>query len=154
MASLGISTSMRKGNVPFEVTFEADVLGLDIDSWFWEFGDGFSSRKANPTHVYRDPGKFDVRLTVIDTAGIEHVGFESQLITVFKVTINSTKPKGDAPLEVKFSVTEYLPEGYQIDSYLWDFADGSDPSTDASPVHNFQNPGNYPVTVSTIISRI
>lgn len=154
MASLSISANARIGNVPLSVTFSANSTGIDIDSFLWDFGDGFFSRQSNPTHIYRNPGKFNVVLKVIDTSKVEFTESQNQYITAFNISISATKVKGDAPLKVKFSLTEYLPEGYQIDSYSWDFADGSDLSTDASPVHIFQEPGNYPVTISTTLSRI
>ncbi len=151
---LGITASVTSGMAPLAVEFSATVAGIDVDTWLWEFGDGYKSREPTPTHTYNDPGKFDVRLTVVDTAGVTHVGLKMQYIAVFRLVINATKPIGEAPLKVKFSLTEYLPEGYQLDSYVWDFGDGTDTSTDASPVHVFQNPGNYPVTVSAEFSRI
>ncbi len=36
----------------------------NIDSWFWDFGDGTTSTEQNPTHVYTDIGLFTVSLTV------------------------------------------------------------------------------------------
>lgn len=151
---LGITASVTSGMAPVEVEFSAAVSSIDVVTWLWEFGDGYKSREAVPTHVYNDPGKFDVRLTVVDSAGVTHTGVKTQYISIFRLVINATKPTGKAPLKVKFSLTEYLPEGYQLVSYVWDFGDGTDTSVEASPVHVFLNPGNYPVTVSADFSRI
>jgi len=35
-----------------------------IASWLWDFGDGQTGTEQNPTHIYRNPGKYTVRLTV------------------------------------------------------------------------------------------
>jgi PKD repeat protein len=36
----------------------------DINSWFWDFGDGNISTKQNPIHSYAAPGNYTVSLTV------------------------------------------------------------------------------------------
>ncbi|CAH9061997.1 hypothetical protein PSECIP111951_02603 [Pseudoalteromonas holothuriae] len=36
-------------------------------SYYWDFGDGESSTLANPTHIYKQLGSYQVRLSVIDT---------------------------------------------------------------------------------------
>ncbi len=35
----------------------------DAVSFNWDFGDGFSSNQKNPTHVYSQPGTYQVRMT-------------------------------------------------------------------------------------------
>ena len=40
-----------------------------IVSWYWQFGDGSNSTKANPSHIYSKPGKYKVKLTVMDNYG-------------------------------------------------------------------------------------
>ena len=40
-----------------------------IVSYFWQFGDGKNSTKANPTHVYSESGTYNVTLTVTDDYG-------------------------------------------------------------------------------------
>jgi PKD repeat protein len=39
-------------------------------SWSWNFGDGGTATKKNPTHTYAAPGTYDVTLTVKDTSGL------------------------------------------------------------------------------------
>jgi PKD repeat protein len=57
----------RQGPAPLEVYFEDASEGA-IDSWSWDFGDlGAPDRistERNPTHVYRRPGTYTVRLRV------------------------------------------------------------------------------------------
>ena len=40
-----------------------------IDSWRWEYGDGFTSFRRNPDHVYDSPGRYTVTLIVTDNDG-------------------------------------------------------------------------------------
>jgi PKD repeat protein len=61
----------RSGTAPLTVVFEnrsSDPEGGPVTS-MWDFGDGTTSREANPTHVYRRAGTFVVTLTVADAGG-------------------------------------------------------------------------------------
>ncbi len=50
------------------VDCSSDLEG-EIASWSWEFGDGATSDEASPTHVYENPGTYDVSLVVTDQDG-------------------------------------------------------------------------------------
>lgn len=41
----------------------------NIISWYWEFGDGFTSNEQNPEHTYFMPGSYKWKLTVTDDTG-------------------------------------------------------------------------------------
>ena len=47
----------------------SDPFGNTIVSWQWDFGDGSSSSKRNPTHRYRRDGQYTVTLRVADDEG-------------------------------------------------------------------------------------
>jgi len=53
---------------------------------------------------------------------------------------------GKLPLAVTFGVLEELDEG--IETYLWNFGDGSEPSAEASPTHTYEEEGQYTVTLT------
>lgn len=58
----------RDGPAPLDVTFEDRSSGK-VEEWQWEFGDLRSgesnrSRERNPSHLYRTPGHYTVRLEV------------------------------------------------------------------------------------------
>ncbi len=52
-----------KGEVPLEVQFTDKSEGY-LTYRNWDFGDGYSSPVQNPSHVYKIPGKYTVKLTV------------------------------------------------------------------------------------------
>ncbi|HHW85136.1 MAG TPA: PKD domain-containing protein [Chloroflexi bacterium] len=60
------------GAAPLEVAFSSE-RSTDPESsivgYQWDFGDGESSSKANPTHTYTENGVYQVTLTVTDAAG-------------------------------------------------------------------------------------
>lgn len=51
--------------IPATMTFTNNSLGTD--SYFWDFGDGFTSTLQNPVHDYTSPGNFIITLITIDT---------------------------------------------------------------------------------------
>lgn len=43
--------------------------GVNITSWYWEFGDGTNSTEQNPLHTYTSPGRYKVKLKIKTDAG-------------------------------------------------------------------------------------
>ncbi len=56
-------------NTPHTYYFIDQSTG-DIDSWYWEFGDGSFSFEKDPVHVYATTGNYEVTLTVSSQQGI------------------------------------------------------------------------------------
>lgn len=63
-----IWTDDKIGFVPFEVDFIGDS-DLDALTWRWKFGDGDSALVQSPTHVYNEPGLYDINLKI--TASVQ-----------------------------------------------------------------------------------
>lgn len=47
---------------PMLIAFEA-TCSPEPTAWLWRFGDGEYAREASPTHRYREPGRYEVKLT-------------------------------------------------------------------------------------------
>lgn len=62
--------SITAGRPPITVNF-TDQSILGITSWEWDFGDGSTSTKQNPSHIYTDYGNYTVSLTVSDILGMQ-----------------------------------------------------------------------------------
>ncbi|MBI3781981.1 MAG: PKD domain-containing protein [Deltaproteobacteria bacterium] len=57
------------GPAPLRVKFKGEVYDDDVvqPKFTWSFGDGSAeSHERNPTHTYKEPGKYKVTLYVID----------------------------------------------------------------------------------------
>ncbi|MBW2491845.1 MAG: PKD domain-containing protein [Deltaproteobacteria bacterium] len=63
------------------VTFADHSTDSDgaIISWFWDFGDGYTSTNKNPRHWYRGYGTYTVTLTVTDDYGT--ISSQSKTVT-------------------------------------------------------------------------
>jgi PKD repeat protein len=57
------TSDQTEGDAPLVVHFYDMSYGF-ADAREWDFGDGSTSTEKNPIHVYREPGKYDVSLTV------------------------------------------------------------------------------------------
>jgi PKD repeat protein len=63
------------GQAPHSVQFY-DMSTGEIDSWYWEFGDGSVSEAQYPTHTYQNEGKYQVCLTIEGPGGIDDTCIE------------------------------------------------------------------------------
>ncbi len=60
------------GLAPLTVIFDAagsSDVGGQIVAWDWDFGDGGSGSGVTASHLFQDPGTYDVTLTVTDDSG-------------------------------------------------------------------------------------
>jgi PKD repeat protein len=120
----------------------------DPNRWYWDFGDGTSSRDQNPDHVFAEPGLYRVELTVV-----RNIDDESSFV-FHEVHVLPAAPQAEF---------EWAPEFPQVDQevhfhdtsagepgqWLWTFGDGAE-STEQHPVHAFEAPGTYPVTLVVV----
>jgi PKD repeat protein len=75
------NASPTSGPVPLTVYFED--LSTSATSWLWDFGDGSTSTKQNPSHTYIDAGEYTVSLTVEGSLG--SATNTKRLITVYEL---------------------------------------------------------------------
>ncbi len=149
--------------------FEADIIefleggivqftyigseGNGIESYSWDFGDGAVSSEENPSHEYLNPGIFTVSLTVIDTDGDEDTAVKLEYITV----IEDLEPLANFTANARQVIqNEFLnftytgSEGNGIESYSWNFGDGSELSTESNPTHQFLEAGIFTVSLTVV----
>jgi PKD repeat protein len=119
------------------VTFTDKSVG-SISGWLWNFGDGKTSTKQNPVHIYKKPGVFMVTLIV---SGYEGSNATTSTINVYPIPKAnfSVKPKrGVAHSPINFTDKS---EGSVV-SWSWDFGDGRF-SKEQHPVHTYTTAGNF-----------
>lgn len=120
-----------------------DIIGT-INNWSWDFGDGHTAiATATPSHLYQQPGIYNVTLYVENDYGCRD--------TITKTIEIYEKPDIAfayqpvvlcAPAEVHFTATST-----NSVSYEWLFGDGSS-ATIQNPYHTYLSPGNYSVIVT------
>jgi len=114
--------------------------------YLWDFGDGTRSELARPTKIYRRGGTYPVTLTVKDDSGFP-ANQHTDRITV-RVDQGPIADAGVkeilacAKADVPFDGTKSTDVDGVVNSYLWDFGDGS-LGGGARPTHIYERPGRY-----------
>ncbi|MBL7930363.1 MAG: PKD domain-containing protein [Bacteroidia bacterium] len=117
-----------------------------ITNWNWNFGDNNSSTTQNPTHTYAAHGVYTPTLLV--TSNNNCTATAVQTITIHPLPTIAFSPTGACVgANVQFTNTSSIPLG-TINSYVWDFADGTPTVGIVNPVHNYANDATYNVTVT------
>jgi len=120
------------------VTFASN--GSNVQSYYWQFGDGTTSTAASPVHTYATPGKYSVILKVNSTAG--YSASSTQTVTAIPAATASFTIASQFELGRTFNNTST-----SVASVVWDFGDG-DTSHVLSPAHQFATAGTYNVKVT------
>ena len=153
------SSDVSQGEAPLNVSFmgsnSTDENG--IAEYFWNFGDGTTSKEADPSHSYTNLGDFTASLTVTSTVGlsdtavipinvIPQIGFENAFITTWK-TDNSAGLNTD-----QITIPTFPGEVY---NYTVDWGDGQiDTSVTGDITHTYDMPGSYTVSIVGDFPRI
>lgn len=148
MLDVSIYSENRVGAVPFTVRFEAVVNSGDPINFEWNFGDGQQEVSTNPiiTHVYETYGLHSVALKANDSSGSVVVR-ENDYIKIAKLDFIATPSGGMKPLRVHFRNMSIAPAGLSFLSWNWDFGDETAGSNEESPMHVYEEEGDYNVTL-------
>lgn len=148
---IDFEADIQVGCLPLEVQF-TDLSPTPGISYEWNFGDGAtSSDLVSASHIFTDPGEFDISLSIIYAGGCNNSITIPAMVQVnvlpiadFSQTVIATIPKS----VIQF---ESLATG-DITEWLWDFGDNH---TDHSinPLHHYELPGEYEVQLSVISSE-
>lgn len=135
------------GCVPLNVSFTNN--SVNASSFFWDFGDGFTSGETTPTHVFNDTGTFQVMLIATDPTACVPIDTAYTTVVVYNTTVNAsfatTLTDYCDSLKVDFNAST---TGI-ITSFFWDFGDGTT-ATGQNTSHTYTIPGLY--TASLIVS--
>ena len=134
--------------------FSANATGREL-TYSWDFGDRtYQPDASGPqvTHTYNSSGSYTVTVTVTDSVG--HSRSDTSTVQVLP-----------PPPVASFTFTYYYygqivfdasssqaDPSTSIQSYNWDFGDGTNPYTTSSPqvVYTYGNTGTYTVTLTVI----
>lgn len=113
--------------------------------YMWVFGDGYTSSAYSPNHTYAAAGEYNVLL--ISSFDGSCVDTTELLVSVHPtVTALASFPpafycKGDSVSFTDLSTPTPF-------SWTWNWGDGTPPSTTQNPIHEFNKPGNFDVTLT------
>lgn len=84
---------------PFYYHFKDQSSG-NINSWNWDFGDGFSSTEQNPSHQFSEAGTYQICLTVKDLDNVSGCSDQAcqEIVTLDYFSLGGTVYAGEYPL--------------------------------------------------------
>jgi large repetitive protein len=71
-----------------------DLSTGSINTWYWDFGDGYNSSEKNPAHYYANPGVFTVSLVVTGLSGT-YTSIKIDYVTVTNFSTIDIAPEPD-----------------------------------------------------------
>jgi gliding motility-associated-like protein len=130
--------------------------GSEISGWNWNFddpgsGDQNTSALQNPLHLFSVSGTHNVQLIVTNLNGCSD--------TILKTISINALPESNflADTNCVGTLTQFtdlsIPNGGVIDSWLWNFGDGTPNNYQQNPQHLFAAPGNYTVNLTVTNSN-
>lgn len=143
----GFMAALTSGCFPLLISFH-DTSKL-ANSWFWNFGDGYTSIQQNPSHSYNDTGSFKVYLIVTSSGGcVDSIG-KPHYITVYGAFANYgiSPTVGCEPLKATFTDSSISYSG-TISAWHWQFDAISQDTSD------IQNPHFTYNAVGTLTSKL
>lgn len=126
---------LQTGNT---VTF-ANASSGNINTFSWDFGDGGTANVANPSHIYSQPGTYQVCLTLQAPGG----GTCDSLCRTIEVVPDTCNASFSHVIRLD-SVDYTFTGSGTYTNIEWDFGDGQMANT-LNPTHGYTLPGTYTV---------
>lgn len=122
------------------------ISTTQISSIEWDFGFYGGSNVNDTSLFFITPGTVDITLTITTPDGTDSITKSLNVKSVLNPTISVTHTIAKVGETIGFSniASIVIP----IDSYLWDFGDGSK-STESSPTHSYNDAGIYKAILTT-----
>ncbi|MFY0254697.1 PKD domain-containing protein [Chitinophaga sp. 30R24] len=122
----------------------------DVQSYIWDFGDGTTGSGNRPNKIYNAPGKYDITLNIVTTAGCTDQISKTSIVTVPDPKASFTIPDNldlCPPVKVLFTntSTDYV-------NANWDFGDNGTSNKNDPDEHIYARAKTYNV-VLTIYSE-
>ncbi len=122
-----------------------------IVAYQWDFGDYSGASGSAPTfdHTYLQAGSYSVTLRVIDN-GKQSATSGPRTVTVTNVPPTARFSVSCSALSCSFDGTGSSDSDGTINSYWWNFGDGSPLGVGSTATHTFAQNGSYSVTLTVI----
>lgn len=140
-------------NAPVNFTTQSTPNGgTSIISHLWDFGDPASgmsntSNLQNPSHIYANPGTYTVLLQVTNADGCPDT--ISHVIEILpKPPVDFSWINTCLGTTTEFTVNTGVTNVGAVQTFDWDFGDGSVHSTQQDPTHDYAAAGTYTVILT------
>ncbi|HSG68182.1 MAG TPA: PKD domain-containing protein [Bacteroidales bacterium] len=129
--------------------YDESIPSGQIDSWFWDFGDGGTSTQQNPEHTFSDNGLYGVCLTITsDSGSCTSTYCDSIYISGGGIDCEADFYYiQDSTVDLTILFFDMSTPANAITSWDWSFGDGGT-STEQNPVYKYDFAGVYNVCLT------
>lgn len=130
----------------FTKTFANEASSGNVQTYFWDFGDGNTSTQATPTHTYAAAGDYVLKLVL--NRGLACSDSATSLVKVYPGFFPDFDVSGqckNTPIQFRDLTTATYGS---INFWRWNFGDFASPNNTSSiqnPTHTYAAAGNYNV---------
>ncbi|MES2287101.1 MAG: PKD domain-containing protein [Bacteroidota bacterium] len=137
-------------NNPMDFIDSSTVSSGSIASWSWDFGDGNLNTFQNPSNAYIYPGTYSVILIVTTNNGCKDTVVKTVVVNPLPTAQFSASNVCDGNV-VSFNDLSTISSG-NIQSFQWDFGDGSILANNQNISHVYSSAGSYNVKLLVVSS--
>lgn len=119
-----------------------------IVSYNWTFGDGQTSGDQNPIHLYRNPGWYQVSLTVLSDSGCTTTLTRPNAVQIYANPDAHFGNNANLASDI-YPIVNFTNQTAALGTYTWHFGDGAT-SNEYSPTHEYAEIGFYDVELYVI----
>ena len=140
----------KVGVAPMKVFYE-NLSTTMVDTWAYNFGNGFLCNLQYPAVTYENPGTYTISLQVSGPEG-SNKSIKKDLFVVkegddsVKALFSAEPVLGSIPFTVHFIDQS----NGNVNDWTWNFGDGNSLSGEQNPVHTYNEAGNF--TVELIVT--
>jgi gliding motility-associated-like protein len=136
------------------ITFQNNTPGINIQTYYWDFGDGNISTQTAPTHTYTTAGDYTLKLVV--NRGLACADSTTSIVKVYPGFFPNFTVAGQCKnTPIQFTDISNADYGF-IDTWKWDFGDAGSPtntSTIPNPTHTYLAARSYNVNFIVTSSK-
>lgn len=147
---LNVTADVTDGKAPLNVTFRYDTknaktLTVNFDSKNSFIENNINEKDCgNISHIFEKNGVYEVIFYARNNDGVTTKKITISVSNI-ATSFDASPTSGTYPLTVTF--TDTTDKSIKINSYYWDFGDGSDPVSGKDPrPYTYEKPGTYTVT--------
>lgn len=131
-------------------TVNASAPDDSVTAWTWYFGDGSAlSTAQNASHTYSNSGTYPASLVAISNNGCSDTITKNVYVHPPPVALFNTRNVCDGSI-VPFTDLSTVPAPDLIQSWTWDFGDGSPVYNNQSVAHPYSAAGSYTVKLIVV----
>lgn len=160
----GVGMGFQAPIASFEITADELLVSFDasgssahgtatLQEFQWDFGDGTTGAGDSTTHAYPATGTYQVSLTVIDSNGLSNVAELDVDVLGPNQPPQAEFDHAISGLTVDVDASDSSDADGTIESYVWDWGDGTPTNHGVTASHRYAAPGTFTIELAVADDR-